>query len=123
MPVRFHHHPDYILDVGIRNLRLKEVAHAVDKNGARPRPFERLGNLFGNEAKVETLLVGVPFNAAKSLGERLGIAVFATRTDLRAAPKRIPSCVRPLDFRVITHRASLLSRLWILFIVAIDSLE
>jgi hypothetical protein len=30
----------------------------------------------------------------------------AAGADLRAAPRRIPRCVRPLDFRIVTHASS-----------------
>jgi hypothetical protein len=36
----------------------------------------------------------------------LGVAVFAPWTDLRAAPERVPSGVRPFDFGVLAHKSS-----------------
>ena len=40
-------------------------------------PAERLGQLLGDQAEVEALLVGMARHAAEPLGERLGVAVLA----------------------------------------------
>lgn len=48
MPVRVDHHPDNILDIGIGNGWLEQVAHTVDENSARGRPAERFRQFFRN---------------------------------------------------------------------------
>ena len=78
MPIRFDHDADYVLDVGIRNIRLKEVAHAVDEDSAGTGPFERLRQLFGNKTKIKTLLIRMTLYATEPLGECLRIAVLTT---------------------------------------------
>jgi hypothetical protein len=84
---------------------LKQVAHAVHKNRSRSRTLERLGHFFRHQLQVEALFVRMAFDAAKTLGKCLRVAVFAARTDFGTAPKGIPRCISPLDFGVIAHRA------------------
>jgi hypothetical protein len=97
MPVGCYHHPDDIFDIGVWDLRLKEVTHAVNKDGSWAWPFKGFGELFWDKAKVESLLVRVASHAAETLCERFSVAVFAARTDLRTPPERVPRCICPLD--------------------------
>ena len=75
MPVGLNHNADDILDVLVRHFRLEQIAHAVYENSARARPVERLGELGRDETEIESLLIGVAYNAAKALGESLGVTV------------------------------------------------
>jgi hypothetical protein len=43
------------------------------------------------------------FDPAKPLGESLGVAVFASGTDFRAAADWVPGGVSPFDRGVLTH--------------------
>ena len=75
VPVRRPHHLDDGFDVIVRHVLMEEVAHRVDEDHLRCRPAERLGELLGHEAQVESLLVRVVRDAPESLGERLGVAM------------------------------------------------
>jgi hypothetical protein len=63
-------------------------------------PGERLRQLFGNEFQVKALLIRMAFDAAEPLGERLGIAVLATGTNLGAAANWVPGSVSPFDLGI-----------------------
>ena len=82
---------------------MKQVAHRVHEHHLWSSPAERLGEFVRNKPQVESLFVGVTLHAAEPLGERLRIAVLASRADLRAAPNWIPGRVRPPDFGVLAH--------------------
>jgi hypothetical protein len=34
MPIRLDHNSDYIFDVVVRDIRLEQVAHAIDEDGS-----------------------------------------------------------------------------------------
>ena len=81
----------------------------------------------GRSVKIESLLKGMAGNAAKALGETLGVTMVTAPRDLGAACHRVPGCVRPLDCRFIAHndttltlyarpRATWLSQRWYQFI-------
>ena len=97
MPVRFDHHSANRLNVIIRHTILKKIAHRVHKHELWGAPKERLCQFRGDQAKVESLLIRMPFDSAKPLRKRLGIAMLAAGTDLRAAANRIPGRVGPFD--------------------------
>jgi hypothetical protein len=97
VPVGINHNLNNILNVSVRDLGLKKIAHAVNENGTRTGPIEWLGKLFGNQPKIKALLVRVPRNAAKSLSKHFGVAVFATRTDLRTSSQGVPRRIGPFD--------------------------
>ena len=59
----------------VGDVAVEQVAHRVDEDHLRPRPAERLGELAGDEAEVEPLLVGVARHPPEPLGEGLGVAV------------------------------------------------
>jgi hypothetical protein len=103
MPVGPLHDVANARDVVDRNVFVKEVAHRVDENLSRAAPVQWLIELFRNESEIETLLERVSWHSAESFCEQLRIAELAARTHLRAAPDRIPRCVRPLDGRAIAH--------------------
>src|SRR6185437_1821506 len=103
MPIRRDHHLRDGHDVFVGDRVMKEIAHGIDENHFGVAPAERLRELFGHESQIETLLVGMTFNAAKALGERLSVAMFAARADLRAAAHRVPCGVCPFDRRIERH--------------------
>src|SRR4051794_10389342 len=82
---------------------MEQVAHAVDEDHLRSLPAEGLGQFLGDEAWVESLLIGMALHPAKALGERLGIAMIAAGRDLRATPYRVPCRVGPFDMGVFAH--------------------
>lgn len=103
MPVSSSHDLSNATDAVGWNVFVKEVAHRVDEDLPRASPVQRLLKLLGHQSQVEPLLEGVPRHAAETLREHLRVAELAARTHLDAASHRIPSCVRPLDGRAITH--------------------
>jgi len=64
-------------NVFVGNLVVEEIAHGIDKDHLRSAPAQRLPEFSRNEAKIKSLLIGMAFDAAKALGERLGVATFA----------------------------------------------
>jgi hypothetical protein len=56
--------PDDILDIGVRNLWLKQIAHAVNEYGAWAWPVEGFREFFRNKAKVKALLIRVVLDPA-----------------------------------------------------------
>src|SRR5438445_7865168 len=103
VPVRRRHHAGDRDDVVIRHVLVKKVAHRVHENHPGRPPAKRVAKFFGNEPQVEAKLERMTRHTAKTLGEGLGVTMHAAGTDLGASPNRIPSCVRPLDFRFVAH--------------------
>ena len=97
MPIGFDHDLRDSFSVAVRHAGLKQIAHRVDKDQLGRSPGEWLGQLLGNNSKIETLLVWMSFHAAKPLSESLGIAMLAARTDFRAATDGIPGGIGPFD--------------------------
>jgi hypothetical protein len=103
MPVGIDHDMNDVVDVVIRHVFLEEVAHAVYEDLPWGRPLERLVQFLGDEAQVEPLLIGMAWYATKAFSEGLGVAMLATRTDFRAAAKRIPGSIGPFDFGMLAQ--------------------
>src|SRR5579859_3650152 len=103
MPFGGGHDPCDGDDIFVGDLVMKEVAHRVHEDHLWCTPAERLGQLFGNEPKIETLLVGMALYTAESLGKSLGVAMFAARANLRTATDRVPSCISPFNRRLKRH--------------------
>ena len=103
MPPCGAHHMADLLNVVIRYLVVEEVAHRVDKNLLWRRPPDGVAQFFGYQSQVEAELKGMPLYATESFGERLGITMLTSGADFRAAPDRVPSGVRPLDFGIKAH--------------------
>lgn len=97
MPIGRHHYLRNGQDIFVRDSIVEKVAHGVDEDHFRVAPTKRLRELFGHKSQVEALLVGMPLDAAKTLGERLGITVLAARADLRAAAHWVPGRICPFD--------------------------
>src|SRR5207245_4715693 len=107
MPVGRGHYPNDILDIGIWDLGLKEIAHTVHKDRSRPRPLERFGKLFWDKAEVKPLFVRMSFYAAEALGKGLRVTMFASRADFGAAPERVPGGICPFDLGFIAHNGTI----------------
>ena len=103
MPVSFLHHPYDVLDVGVWNSLMEEVAHRIDKDHPRSLPPKRLYKFFGYEPKVKALLIRVPGHPPETLCEGFGVTVGATGTNLGAPAHGIPRRIRPFDLRLTTH--------------------
>ena len=97
VPVCFGHDGGDVHDVIVGDEIVEEVAHGIDENHFGLAPAERLGEFFGNEARIEALFVGMAFDAAESFGKGFGVAVFAAGADFGAATDRVPGRVGPLD--------------------------
>jgi hypothetical protein len=103
MPVSSLHHVRNITDERGGDLLVEQVAHGVDENALPGPPTERLVQLVGHKAKIEALLERMSPHPAESLRKSLGIAMLASRADLRAASDRVPGGVSPLDRRNLGH--------------------
>ena len=88
------------LSVGVRDARLKQIAHRVDESQLRQAPGKGLGQFGGNKSKVESLFVRMSLHAAKPFRKSFGVAMLAARTDFRAAADRVPGGISPFDLGV-----------------------
>lgn len=98
MPVRLNHDANDILDVGIGDVGLEKIAHAVDENRSGNSPLKRLGKLIRDQPEIEALLIGMALHSTEPFGKGLGITVLAAWADFGAAAKGIPRRVGPFDF-------------------------
>src|SRR5437763_2432783 len=105
MPVRADHDFGHLADILVRHTRMKKIAHGVDENHPAGAPFQGFSQFFGHQTQIKSALVWMSGNAAKALGECLGVAMRASGTDLRAPANRVPGCVSPLYFRIVRHTA------------------
>jgi hypothetical protein len=103
VPVCFHHRAENGRYEMIGNVTVKEVRHRIDKDSAWLSPAKRQFQALGPEPEVEPLHKGMTPHSSKSFGESLGIAVIATRANLRATRHRVPACVGPFNARTIAH--------------------
>lgn len=97
------HYRKNLVDELVRNILVEQVAHRVHEHTPWLAPFERLGQFLRHQPQVEPLLVRMPRHAAPALSKRLGVAMRATRTYLRAATDRVPGGIGPFDLAVLTH--------------------
>ena len=97
MPLCLDHDSANRLDIVVRYAVLEKVAHGIHKHEFRRPPGKGFGQLLGNQAQVEPLLIRMTLDPAKALRKRFGIAVLAAGTDLGAAANGIPGCVGPFD--------------------------
>ena len=106
VPVRrLHGLEDFEDEVGRHSL-MEEIAHRVDEDGARLFPSQGKVQTLGPKLEVEPLLKRMTRHAAKPFCKRLGIAVLAARTYLRAAGDWVPGGVGPFDWGVLRHLLS-----------------
>src|SRR5690606_8252522 len=110
VPACLAHHLADARNVGDRHALVKEIAHRVHENLPRRAPPQWLIELLWYQAQVEPLLERVAGNAAKPLGECLGITVLAAGADLRTPADRVPGGVRPLDPGAVAHEANIIRR-------------
>jgi hypothetical protein len=103
---RRQHRPADFLDVFVRDAFVKKVAHRVHENHLRLGPADRVPKLLGYEPQIESKFEWMAGHTAKPFRERLGVAMRAAGANLRAASHRIPRCIRPLDFGIVTHAQS-----------------
>src|SRR5512135_1068631 len=87
------------------NRRTGSGKRARNPAGSRFKPGEPK-KLLGHQPEIESPLVGMAGHAPKPLGERLRVAVRASRTNFRAASDRIPRRVGPFDLGFLAHRRS-----------------
>src|SRR6202022_2153265 len=97
------HRVEHSLDVSAGNFLVKKIAHRIHEDHSRALPYKRLQEPLGPKREVESGLKRMPRHAAKPLGKSSGIAVVATRTDLRAPGHRVPRRVSPFDCAVFRH--------------------
>src|SRR5436190_17875178 len=106
VPIGGEHYFNHACNIVLRNFRVEEIAHRIDKDALRRSPFERLHELLGNKTKIESSFKGVTRHSAKALRKGLRVAVLAARAHFRATAYRIPCSIGPFDFRMITHMRS-----------------
>src|ERR1022692_1911878 len=85
MPVSFHHYVHNGLNVAIWNSLMEQVRHGIYEDSLRTLPAKGLVELFGNESKVEALLVWMSLHSSEPFCKCLRVTVFASGTDLRTA--------------------------------------
>jgi hypothetical protein len=76
---------------------MEKVAHGVYEPDCGLSTFEGCVETFRKERELEPVFIAIGPHALEPLGKDLGIAIFATRGNLRAASHRVPSMVRPFD--------------------------
>jgi hypothetical protein len=103
VPVGLFHRVEHGTDVRLGNVLVKEIAHRVDEDHARPLPIERLLEALGPQGEIETSLERMPGHAAKAFREPGRIAVIATDADFGTAGYWIPRRVGPFDGGVVSH--------------------
>ena len=99
MVIGFDHHIEDAPDVFIRHLLVEEVRHGVHEYHLWLFPPQRHLKPLGPELQIKALFIRMTRHTAEPLGKCLGIAMLATRTDLRAAGDGVPGGVGPFDGR------------------------
>ena len=107
VPIGALHGVEYALNVLGGNVLVEEIAHRIDEDELWTPPLHGLFEAFGAKGQIEARLERVSFDAAKTLGKALGIAMVATGANLRAASDRVPSAVSPLDSAFTRHEKPL----------------
>src|SRR5271166_6270066 len=103
VPVGFHHDIDNGGDVLVAHALVEQVAHRVHEDHSVARPAKWFGELVGNQSQIKSLLVGMPCHSTEPFGERLGVAMSASRTDLGTPTNGVPSGVSPFNLRAVAH--------------------
>lgn len=104
VPIRSNHHAHHPFDVVVTDIFVEKVAHRIHEDVPRAAPTQRFLQFLRDETQIESLLVRMTVNSAKTLCERCRVTVLASRADLRAATHRIPGRISPFDIAVFTHR-------------------
>jgi hypothetical protein len=97
MPVRLLHRIEHLVDELTVDVLVEQVAHRVHEDHPRLLPERGLFQSRRPERQVESLLVGMSWNAPPTLSEAFGVAVVTARTDLGAARHRVPRRIRPFN--------------------------
>src|SRR5271157_837760 len=103
VPVGFHHDIDNGGDVLVAHALMEQVAHRIHEDHSLARPAKWFSELVGNQSQIKSPLIGMPRHTPESFGERLGVAMSASRTDLGTPTNGVPSCVSPFDLRAVAH--------------------
>src|SRR5690606_24059856 len=107
VPVSRLHRVEDLVDEGVRNCLMEEVAHRVHEDHPATLPADRLVQALWSQGQVEARLKRVARHTAKPLREAFRVAVVAAGRDLRAARDWIPRRIGPLDCALISHAAPL----------------
>ena len=100
-----HHGEDTVYPF-IRDFLMEKVAHAVHEDRSGLLPGQGKVKPLRPESQIKSLLEMMPRDSTPALCKDLGIAMLATRTDLRAASDGIPRGVGPFDGREKGHPTS-----------------
>jgi hypothetical protein len=71
------HHVENLLDVGLWNAFVEEVAHGVHEDPPRTTPAQRLLELVLDQSEIEAVLKRMAGHSSKPFREGFGIAVLA----------------------------------------------
>src|ERR1700687_1724263 len=103
VPSGTHHDIEDVPDEEFRYRLVEQVAHAVDEHSLGLTPTQREIQLVAMKRRPEARPVARVPHRLEAHCEPLGVAVLATRANLRAPRYGIPRGVGPLDGRVIIH--------------------
>src|SRR5258708_393749 len=103
MPFSREHYPANFLDMFVRNIFMKKVAHGVHENLLWFRPLNWITKFFWDDSQIKTELERMTRNATEPFRKSLGITMKATGANFCATPYWIPCGVSPLNFAVIAH--------------------
>ena len=104
VPIGPFHRIEYLPDVLVGYLLMKQIAHRVHEDELRTPPMQRLLYTLRPQGQVETGFERMALDPAKTLGKPFGVAMIASGADLRAARNRVPGAVRPLDGAFQRHK-------------------
>src|SRR5260370_25802505 len=76
----------------------------MDEDQLRCAPPKWFPKFLRNEPQIKTLLIRMPLDPSEAFRKCLGIAMFTTRTNFRAAPYRVPGCIRPFNSGFDRHQ-------------------
>jgi len=81
VPIRQLHCPRIGGDKYIRHIRMKKIAHRVDKNATLFAPTQWFRQFFWHKSQVKILLARMPWNSTLAFGKGLCLRVYP-ETDL-----------------------------------------
>ena len=90
-------------DIFIRNSRINRSLIELTKTSLGLDHLRWFKQFFRHKAKVKSFFIGMVGYSAEPFSERFRIAMFTARTNLGATPHWVPRCVRPFDFRILSH--------------------
>ena len=103
VPVRALHRIKHPINERPVNVLVEKVAHRIDENHPRPLPLARLLKPRRPQRQVEALLIRMTDDATPAFRKARRIAIVTPGSDLGATRHRVPSRIRPFNFRFLCH--------------------